>query len=169
MRVIIETKRLVIKQRSHQDIGDLLAIYQSSENMKFVPNARLNWTKKELWEKYTRINQKYKLGIGIYILLRKEDRSVMGETGLYNSFDNLKHLELGYILDRKYWNKGYGTEICKALIKYAFAKLKVEKLTARMIKDNVASKRVSKKCRMTFLKEGISENAYPYLEYEIRK
>lgn len=167
MGIAIETQRLIFKQITHQDLDALLEIYQSPKNMKLVPNAKLDWTKEGLWKKYERLNQNYKNGFGIYTILRKEDRSVIGEAGLYYSFNDEKHLELGYILDHHYWNKAYGTEICKALIHYAFEELKVEKLTARMIKDNIGSKRVSEKCGMRFFKEGISGNGYPYLQYQI--
>lgn len=168
MGVVIETQRLIFKQITHQDLDALLKIYKSPKNMKLVPNAKFDWNKEKLWRKYERLNQNYKNGFGIYTILRKEDQSIIGEAGLYNSFDDEKHLELGYILDHQYWNKAYGTGICQALIKYAFEKLKVEKLTARMIKDNIGSKRVSEKCGMRFFKEGISENGYPFLQYEIK-
>lgn len=166
---IFQTQRLIFKQITRQDLDALLAIYQSSLNMKLVPNAKMNWTKQKLCEKYERLNQNYKKGFGIYTILRKEDQSVIGEAGLYDSFDEEKHLELGYILDHHYWNNSYGTEICKALIHYAFEELKVEKVTARMIKDNIGSKRVSEKCGMRFFKEGISENGYLFLQYQIKK
>lgn len=164
---IFQTQRLIFKQITHQNLDALLEIYQSPKNMKLVPNAKMDWTKEGLWEKYERLNQNYKNGFGIYIILRKEDQSIIGEAGLYDSFDDEKHLELGYILDHQYWNQSYGTEICEALIDYAFEELKVEKLTARMIKDNIGSKRVSEKCGMRLFKKGISENGYPYLQYQI--
>ena len=106
-------------------------------------------------------------GIGIFIVELKIDKKIIGEASLFNSFDNLKKLELGYIIDSKYWKKGLGKELCLALIKYAKQNLKVEKLIARMYAHNFASVNLSTKCGMKKIEEGMTEDNKQYLVFEI--
>ncbi len=169
MNNIIETERLLIREIKPGDIDCLLKIYQDSQNVKFIPNLILNMNEDNLKEKYDRINKDYKNGFGIYAVEIKDESIIIGEAGLFNSFQDLKNLELGYIIDNKFWRKGYGTEICESLIAYGFGKLKLDKLTARMFKLNSASARLSEKCGMKCIKQGKTENGGDFYEYGIEK
>lgn len=167
MKPIIQSKRLLIREIEPNDIDYLLEIYQDAENLKFIPNSNLNWTRERLKEKYDKRNQDYKNGFGIYAVVLVDNEEVIGEAGLFNSFQDEKHLELGYILDKKYWKKGYGTELCKALIDYGFNSLNLDKITARMFKQNDASIRLSEKCGMKRVEQTESAKEEEYFEYVI--
>lgn len=169
MKIIIETERLFIREITTSDIDGLLMIYQDSQNVRFIPNLTFKFNKEGLKEKYDKINQDYKKGFGIYAVEIKDEKTVIGEAGLFNSFQDLKHMELGYILDNKFWRKGYGAEICKSLIAYGFEILKLDKLTARMFKLNTASIRLSEKCGMKRIKHGKTDNGEIFYEYTIEK
>nr|WP_320119502.1 GNAT family N-acetyltransferase [uncultured Marinifilum sp.] len=164
--MIIQTERIRIREIIADDIDCLLAIYQDSENMKFIPNSAFKWNKEQLTEKYERINCGYKKGFGIFTV-ELLDGEIIGEGGLFDSFNKLNHLELGYIIDRRYWGKGYGLELCKSLIEYGFRELKLSKLTARMYKENIASVRLSERCGMAFVNGGKNDDGKEYCEYEI--
>ncbi len=168
MGIIIETKRLFIKEITFDNLDALLEIYQDAENLKFIPNSDCEWTKEKLKKKYDTINQGYKNGFGVFSVWTKSNDILIGEAGFFDSFHNLKHLELGYILDNKFWGKGYGTEICASLIEYGFNTLKVEKLTARMFKKNIASIRLSEKIGMTLVKQTRTDVGDICLEYELK-
>jgi RimJ/RimL family protein N-acetyltransferase len=168
MNIIIKTQRLWIKEIEANDLDYLLDIYQDSQNLKFIPNTDFEWTKEKLKEKYDTINKDYINGFGIYAVQLKKKNRIIGEAGLFNSFHDLKHLEIGYILDHKIWRKGYGTEICKSLIDYGFDKLNSDRLTARMFKQNMASIKLSEKCGMKLIQQGKTENGESFCEYEIK-
>ena len=166
---IIETERLSIREIEQKDIDCLLDIYRVSKNMEFIPNSNFEWTNELLVEKYEKINQDYKNGFGIYAVELKQLNVLIGEAGLFKSFQDISHLELGYILDHKFWGNGYGTEICQSLIKYGFEKLNLYKLSARMFCQNIASIRLSEKCGMNFVKQGVTDKGEHFCEYEIVK
>lgn len=168
METIIKKSTFNLRKIKSDDIDSLLKIYQKDENIKFIPNAAHQWTKNKLIEKYEKINRDYKNGFGIFVIETK-NKDIIGEAGLFNSFQDLKHLELGYIIDNKFWNKGYGTEICMALIKYAFEQLNANKITARMFKQNIASVRLSEKCGMQLIYQGKTNNGDIFCEYQIEK
>lgn len=143
-----------------------MAIYQKSENLKFIPNSKLEWTKEKLLAKYDKVNEGSKNGYGIFAV-KNSVGDIIGEAGLFNSFLDEKHLEVGYIIDEKFWKQGFGFEVCKSLINYGFQKLKIRKLTARMFAENVGSIRISEKCNMVFIREGLTEKGERYYEYAI--
>ncbi|MFW6222122.1 MAG: GNAT family N-acetyltransferase [Bacteroidota bacterium] len=167
MKAIIETKRLLIREISSDDIDCLLDIYQDSQNMRFIPNSNFNWTREKLKDKYDKINQDYKNGFGIFAAQIRDNVTIIGEVGLFNSYQDFNHLELGYILDNNFWRKGYGTEICTSLIDYGFNTLNLDKITARMFKQNVASIRLSEKCGMKLIQQEWADNGIDICEYEI--
>lgn len=47
---------------------------------------------------------------------------------------NKEVLEIGYLLARSYWHKGYATEAAKACKKYAFERLKADEVCS-IIRD----------------------------------
>ncbi len=78
-----------------------------------------------------------------FVMVEKESGRVIGGCGLYLGENNL-----GWILHRDYWNRGYTTEAARAMIDYAFGTLGVRRLTATCDPENVGSWRVMEKCGM---------------------
>ena len=72
--------------------------------------------------------------------------------------DNLKEVELGYRLKKKFWGQGMATEGSRALIDHAFHHLDVENIWAYTLKINLGSQAVMKKLGMTFTAEYIEED-----------
>lgn len=58
--------------------------------------------------------------------------------------------EIGYVLHRDHWSKGYGTEVAKALLQFGFRDLGLERITATCDPDNDASARVLQKAGLQF-------------------
>jgi ribosomal-protein-alanine N-acetyltransferase len=55
-------------------------------------------------------------------------------------------IEVGYILKRSAWGKGYATEICRRLLAFAFEETPLEDIVACIDDDNEQSRRVLLKC-----------------------
>jgi len=55
-------------------------------------------------------------------------------------------IEVGYILKPSAWGKGYATEVCKRLLKFAFEETPLEYVVACIDDDNENSRRVLSKC-----------------------
>lgn len=165
--IFFETERLSFRAIRENELSALLEIYCDDEVMRFIPNSKILWTRENLLEKYEKANVNYDSGFGIFAVISKENKQLIGEAGFFNSFENLVQLELGYILNSDCWGKGFGTEICKGLIEYGFSKLKLQKMVARMYQENLASEQVSKKCGMTKVKEGRDLNGDLFVQYEI--
>ncbi len=65
--------------------------------------------------------------------------------------------ELGYFIDRNFFNRGITTEVVKKLEEIAFDELKLMRLEIRMDPQNKASERVA--IKNNFIKEGLLKKA----------
>lgn len=90
-----------------------------------------------------------------FTLMRKEDGQPMGSGGFGGS---VRVAELGYLLGRAYWGRGYATEVVRALLDHARS-LGLRQLDAYSFVDNPASARVLEKAAFAHL--GVIERFYP--------
>ena len=81
------------------------------------------------------------------IALNENDK-VIGTIGFMWIQPENAAAEVGYSLSRKYWNKGYMTEALKALMKYGFDEMKLNRIEAMHETSNPASGAVMRKCGM---------------------
>jgi ribosomal-protein-alanine N-acetyltransferase len=92
-----------------------------------------------------------------YAFVLKETGKMIGTGGVFNA-KNLPHsAEIGYILNKKYWGKGYAAEGMRAVIDFLFDTLRVHRVEAYHRKENPRSGRVMQKLGMTY--EGTSVDA----------
>ena len=59
-------------------------------------------------------------------------------------------IEIGYILKKSAWGKGYATEATKRLLKFAFEETPLEELVATTNSENTASQRVLEKSGLVY-------------------
>lgn len=64
-----------------------------------------------------------------------------------------RRAELGYALHRRFWNQGLMTEAVRAVIRFGFTALELNRIEARCFVNNPASARVLEKAGMVF--EGV--------------
>lgn len=162
-----KTPRLIIRDIKPSDLDTLLYFYKQKVNMRFISDGKHDWTFDELEAKFQKLNKDYPLGFGVFAVELISTGEVIGEAGLFNSFNDPQILELGYIIDSSFWRKGYGREVCQGLIDYGFRELGVKRLVARMYADNTASVMLSEICDMTLTHKGRAENGKVVFRYEI--
>ena len=85
-----------------------------------------------------------KYGFGFCSVFEKETGEFIGQAGLFHKgfYDEQPDIELAYRLHKKYWGRGYGTELAKALVRWAFENLKVDKIVSAAEPENIASQQV---------------------------
>lgn len=137
--------------------------------MRYISDGRSDWTLEELQAKYARIHHQAPAGTGLFIVWLKETEELAGETGLFDTYATPGQLELGYILSRKLWHKGYGTELCSGLIRYAFGLPGIVNLRARMYAANEASWRLCEKMNMLRIACGNTPEGCAFYEYELKR
>ncbi len=76
--------------------------------------------------------------------------------------------EIGYRFLEKHWGKGYGTEVAMGLVNYGLHTLRLPKLTAYAVKENVASIKILEKCGMEYVGDLFNKEHQEWdVEYEI--
>lgn len=82
----------------------------------------------------------------------------IGGCALVLNEKNSTEATIGYIINPKYWNRGYATEATKGLLIFASYKLNLTTIRATCDIDNKASRRVLQKC--DFVLEQTIENDF---------
>ena len=90
------------------------------------------------------INRVKNDGCGYLLTEEKESGAPVGAIGLmFSEIDGQKDWEIGYILDKRHWGKGFAQEGARACAKYAFDVMKRDYVLLQMRTDNIASVKVA--------------------------
>lgn len=92
---------------------------------------------------------KEKLGTAILLPLPIEENDTNWDLVVGDEIPD-GEIEIGYILKRSAWGKGYATEATKRLLKFAFEETPLEELVATTDLENIASQRVLQKCGLVY-------------------
>ncbi|MEG4027401.1 MULTISPECIES: GNAT family N-acetyltransferase [unclassified Microcoleus] len=145
----IETARLYLRQFTPDDLEELYRIYSDAEIMKYLRGVK---TREETESAIHNMVQRWaENNFGMWALVHKIDRKMIGRCGLA-FLDQTPEVELGYALDKVYWNQGLVTEASFASLNYGFQILKLERIVAIARPENIASQRVIQKVGMKYEK-----------------
>lgn len=150
MNIILETKRLILKEPVSSDFAELLRLRTDQEVMQYIGAIQTENQVNEFIENAKPYAEKY--GLGFYSAFEKDTNNFIGQAGLIHLGFNLNQpdIELAYRFHTKYWNKGYATELAKALINYGFKKLSLPKIIAILHPENERSRHVMEKSGMSY-------------------
>ena len=171
-KVILETKRLLLRLQVVADLDDLFALYCDPEITKYIPDAPRNQkeTREEL-EWFLNGHPKHP-ELGLWATIHKATGKFIGRCGLLPwIIEGRQEVEVAYTIARKYWGQGLGTEVAQAILDYGFGELKLSRLICLIDPENVASQKVAEKIGMTLEKrvEGIDGDNLPTLIYSINQ
>jgi RimJ/RimL family protein N-acetyltransferase len=141
---VIESRRVSLRPFTPDDADAAFGWFGDPEVMRFTPSGAdrsLDQTKARL-AKYQRHQNEY--GFSKWIALDRQNERPIGDSGLL-WLDDYKWIDFGYRLGRAHWGKGLATEIGLAWVTAAFNDLHLDRLTAIVHPENVASIRVIEK------------------------
>ncbi|MCI8862940.1 MAG: GNAT family N-acetyltransferase [Lachnospiraceae bacterium] len=140
--MILETKRLRLREITQTDYKALSQILQDEETMYAYEGA---FSDKEVQEWLDRQIRRYKKwGFGLWAVILKETGDFIGQCGLtIQPWKDQEVLEIGYLFQRAHWHKGYATEAAKACKKYAFEILKASEVCSIIRDTNIPSQKVA--------------------------
>ena len=152
--IIIETARTYLRTYTMQDLEALQAILDS----KTMYAWGHGFTKQECREWIeTQLERYKKYGFGLWAVVDKASGQIIGNAGLnYERIDmagEREILELGYIINHRFWGRGYGLEVAVACAHYAFDKVGVKELCCLIKWDNLASLKLARKLGMCVVGE----------------
>ena len=143
--IVFNSERLVVKTVEIAHKEQFIELLSANEIITAIPQK---CPSKES------IDAKFHQAINFDGNIIKSDRSILGVfekdqeemIGLVAFLTNNEgDRELGYRFRKKYWGKGYATEITKKMIDYSFSELNLHKITADVWVENIASNKVLSK------------------------
>lgn len=149
---IIKTERLVLSKLSATDIPTIVQ-YAANENIaKYTLNLPHPYFEKDAVFWVNLANEGYENGSRLNLAMRnKKTLDFMGGIGLTINKKN-NRAEVAYWIGEPFWSKGFTTEATKAIMKYGFDELGLNKITSTHMSENIASGKVMIKSGM--VKEG---------------
>jgi RimJ/RimL family protein N-acetyltransferase len=168
-KIILETKRLILRHQVIADLDDLWALYCNPEITRYIPDApRSREEAREELEGHMNGHPRFP-ELGLWATIYKETGKFIGRCGLLPwTIDGEQEVEVAYTIAQEYWGQGLGTEAAQAILNYGFEKLNLWRLISVIDSENVASQRVAEKIGMTFEREARDEMG-PFLIYSITK
>ena len=154
----IETKRLVLRQFSPADAESMFANWANdpevTEFLTWAPHGCAENTRSllETWEKAYENPGCYN-----WAICKCENEEPAGSISVVKLDENAESCEIGYCISKSLWGNGYMTESLKAVIRFLFAEVGMNRIEARHDTNNPASGKVMQNNGMTF--EGVLREA----------
>ena len=148
IRTQLETDRLRLRHFTLEDLQIMYVLGTDPDVIKYAdtPCKDLQEAKERLEQGPLADYKKY--GYGRFAVEYKETGKVIGFCGI-KYLPEIDLPEVGYRYLKEYWGKGIGTEAANVCVDFARTDLKIEKLIALIIPENIASIRVAEKLGMT--------------------
>src|SRR5262245_48704835 len=136
---LFEIDGLGFRPITEDDLDYLLLLDADPEIRSFFPGGAQS--QKEIEEKIKRYKKEYdERGYGALLVFELDSGEFIGRAG----FGDIEsgETEVGYLVLKKYWGKGYATRILRALLAWAKKNLKKDKIIAFTPVNHTASERV---------------------------
>ena len=160
METIFQTERLFIRQFSMDDIEDFYRLHGDEEIMRYI---RAPKTREQATEFLIENIEMYKTqpGLGRWAMLAADQSTTIGSFAVIPVKDSTD-IQLGYVLFKENWGKGYASEAVKGGLDYARTRLNLESIAGITEIANTASQQVLLKNGFVFEKNFFEEEKELY-------
>ena len=146
----LETERLILRKMVLNDAEAVFAYASNSDVSRYT-----------LWETHRSIEdsraflefatQKYENGgEPDWGIVYRGNGCLVGACGLVNWEAEHARAEVGFVLSREYWGRGLMSEAVRAILRFGFERMNLNRIEARCIAENAASARVMEKAGMVY-------------------
>lgn len=149
---VLKTKRLELVEITDEHLIDLFNLFGDEDVVRFYNMGK--YSDLSDGQKFVDwYRNRYRDGLAIrWGISLKGKTDIIGTAG-FNNYTAYHRANIGYDLQKVYWNRGYVTEALEAIIAFGFSTLKVNRIEAEVMQGNVSSERVLEK--LGFTKEGV--------------
>ena len=146
--MILETKRLILREMTQDDLPALQGILQDGETM-YAYNGAFDEAETQAWLD-RQLSRYAQYGFGLWAVVLKESGGMIGQCGLtMQPWRGDEVLEVGYLFNRAFWHHGYATEAARGCMEYAFDRLGAREVCSIIRETNLPSRRVAERNGMT--------------------
>lgn len=148
----METERLLFRKINDGDFDNLKAIISDPETMKYYSEP-YDDSGVARWIKWCMACYE-KRGFGLFAVILKSSGEFIGDCGITLQRINGKEaFEIGYHINKKYHNKGYGCEASRYMRDYFFSNTEYDEVYSYMNAENIPSRRLAEKNGMSLVDE----------------
>lgn len=149
MKYMIKTKRLGLRLLQQEDLDYLTELNNDPEVRKFFPDGAQD--RKQTEARMNDFIAYYEeKGLPCFVIFELESDEFVGRSGFAPV--ETGEIEVGYLLHKKFWGRGYASEVLAALLKWAKHNIDVDYIIAFTPVEHIASQRVLQKCGMKHYK-----------------
>jgi ribosomal-protein-alanine N-acetyltransferase len=143
MNIIVQTPRLIVREFCPKEEILLVNLYKDERVTRYVTKRSEDETLKQFTEALA--GYKSSPGLGRWGVFNPIDDEFIGVCILKPADSDPTRIELGYVLNPKYWGAGIATELSKALVFYGFEDIGLTEICACTHPENIASQNVLQK------------------------
>ncbi len=147
--MILTTKRLVLREFEEEDWAAVLTYQSDPLYLRYYPwTHRTEQDVREFVQKFLAQREEEPRTKFQLALTLAQDGQLIGNCGIRMKTPAAREADIGYELDPRHWGRGYATEAASKLLSFGFRDLRLHRIWAWCIAENVASARVLEKIGM---------------------
>jgi ribosomal-protein-alanine N-acetyltransferase len=156
--MILETPRLILRPFAADDLDRMAELMANKDFMRFSTTAspaRTPMTREQTQSFLDKVIGWDREGLpSQFAMIVRSSGNLAGYCGFFHhEVDGKMEIEIGYRLQRDFWNRGLTTEAARAVRDHGFRDLKLERVISLIHPENHASRRVAEKNGMILEKE----------------
>ncbi len=148
-QVIIETERLLLKEFGPEVQQTMFTTWTDTEIMSELGLKTIEELEAEK-EKFRLGMTTYRMSFKSFLLVEKETGKTIGRCGFHDWYAMHSRSELGYRMsDEVAKGKGFMTEALRAVVRYGFEEMKLNRMQAFISPENIPSLKLIKRAGFT--------------------
>lgn len=163
--LILETQRLRLREFTLDDTKFIIELLNSPGWIEFIGDRNVKTEEQAIQYLQNGPLKSYvQNGYGLSMVETKDGQPI-GMCGILKR-ETLENPDIGFAFLKQFTGKGYAYEIANATLSYAMSHLKIPKVSAITLPNNVRSSRLLEKIGMKFIKSFLSEKNEELLLFE---
>ena len=140
--ITLETDRLTLRMLRESDFSAYAEMCGDPEGMRYIGDGE-PLSRPLAWRNLAMMIGHWSLrGYGMWAATERASGALVGRIGFWNP-EGWPGFELGWMLRRPFWGRGYATEGATAALRFAFAELREPQVISLIHAENAASIRVA--------------------------
>ncbi|MDY7013367.1 MAG: GNAT family N-acetyltransferase [Cyanobacteriota bacterium] len=142
--IALKTERLILRMFREEDFNDYAEIFGDPEIARYLGDGQ-PLSRFAAWRSLAATLGHWQLrGYGMWAIEERQSGALVGRVGFFYP-EGWPGFELGWVLNRPYWGRGYATEGAKAALNYGFGELGREHTISLIRPENFKSIQVAER------------------------